>query len=394
MKSNLRDPLYKRIKRHVIGQIKDFFIVTAPGLEKLCLDELRSLSFSNQEAAVVRGGIEFKGRLYDCYLANLNLRTANRVLMRIGEFKATNLRQLAKNLENFSWELYLTPRSSIHIHVTTSHSRLYHKDLIRCSFEENIKRRLDPKDCIEKSKNDKQQIFVRVSNDRFIVSIDSSGDNLYKRGLKQYGGKAPIRETIAAALLKLSEYNCKEPLIDPMCGSGTFSLEAALMSKNMPPGWFREFAFMRWPSFIPKRWEYIKREARTRFINFQKQIIFASDKNKEMCLNVEKKAKAYELSDIVKTYSVDFFELSPMDLVQYPGLVIINPPYGLRIGTKSESNKIFCAISDKLKKEYIGWKLALIASNSKLAKENFPNLNFIPFYHGGLKLTLIKGIIT
>lgn len=342
---------------------------------------------------MVKGGVEFKGRLHDCYLANLNLRTANRILMRIGEFKATNFRQLAKNLENFPWELYLAPHSSTRIHVTSRHSRLYHKDPIRCSFEESIKRRLDPKNCFEKSKNDRQQIFVRVSDDRFVVSIDSSGDILYKRGIKSHGGQAPIRETIAAAILKLSDYNCKEPLIDPMCGSGTFSLEAALMSKNIPAGWFREFAFMRWPSFRPKRWEYIKRETASRFINFQKQIIFASDKNKKMCLNVETKAKAYGISDIIKAFSIDFFKLSPMDLVQHPGLIIINPPYGLRMGTRSESNKVFCAISDKLKKEYIGWKLALIASNRQLAKKSFPDLNFLPLYHGGLKLTLIKGII-
>ena len=105
MKLKLEDPLFKRIKRHVIGQIKDFFIATAPGLEKLCFDELRLLSFLNPEAAMVRGGVEFKGRLHDCYLANLNLRTANRILMRIGEFKATNFRQLSKNIENFPSQL-------------------------------------------------------------------------------------------------------------------------------------------------------------------------------------------------------------------------------------------------------------------------------------------------
>ena len=123
-------PLTKRIKRHVIGRRREFFVATAPGFEKLCLKELRSLVPNRLTATAVTGGVSFKGRLHDCYLANLNLRTANRILMRIDTVTATSFSQLQKNLSDIAWELFLRIDQVPQIHVTTRHCKLHHTEAI------------------------------------------------------------------------------------------------------------------------------------------------------------------------------------------------------------------------------------------------------------------------
>ena len=112
-----------------------------------------------------------------------------------------------------------------------------------------------------------QRLFIRGVDDRFSVSIDSSGDLLYKRGIKTLAGTAPVRETLAAAILMLAGYSGNEALVNPMCGSGTFAVEGALMARNIPPGWNRSFAFMGWPGFRPAQWRHIRNAAEKRFVS-------------------------------------------------------------------------------------------------------------------------------
>jgi len=388
--------LLKRIKRHVTGRTRDFFIATAPGLEALCLKELSDLSLDIEEAAVVTGGVEFKGRVHDCYRANLSLRTANRILMRIHSLKASNFRQLEKKLSGFHWELFLCSGSLPQIKVMTRHSRLYHKSAIGERIKTSIANRFEETDFLkipDSLSSYDQHIYVRVEDDRFTISIDSSGDILHKRGPKKYIAKAPIRETIAAAILKLSRYDDSEPLVDPMCGSGTFSLEGAMTAKKVPAGWFRSFAFMGWPVFKPNQWEYIKRKAGLSIIKADKPQIFASDVDKNACHRLEKCAVHYGLSDIIKVSTIDFFDLNPQELAKQTGLVVINPPYGRRIGTCKESSKLFSAICDRLTHKYKGWKLALIAPTRRLVRTVPFKLTAHKLSHGGLKLTLLEGKI-
>ncbi|MEE8398244.1 MAG: THUMP domain-containing protein [Desulfobacterales bacterium] len=196
-------PLIKRIKRHVTGRTRDFFVATAPGLEPLCLEELKGLSATVSDAAVVPGGVEFKGRMQTCYLANLHLRTASRVLMRIGTFKASNFRQHESKMTGFPWELYLHRNETPEVKVSTRHSRLYHGTAIEERSKDCIEKRLSryglqPPEGSVKSCN--QQVYIRVKEDRFTLSLDSSGDILHKRGIKKTRAVAPIRETIAAAV--------------------------------------------------------------------------------------------------------------------------------------------------------------------------------------------------
>jgi len=210
----------KRLKRRVAGRIQTFFVSTAPGFEKLCLEALTAMRPELNHVEMINGGVVFKGKLVDCYLANLMLRTANRILMRIDHFKATNFRQLEKKLDDMPWELYLPKGVTPDVNVTTRHSRLYHKKAIAERFQKSVVRRLSetyPRLDTQKEMICPFQVFVRADEDRFTVSIDSSGENLYKRGIKSHGGRAPLRETIAAAALTRAGDSGREPLYDPMC---------------------------------------------------------------------------------------------------------------------------------------------------------------------------------
>ena len=380
----------------MIGRRRDYFAVTAPGFETLCLNELQSSVPDHLAASADTGGVAFKGRLQECYLANLNLRTANRILMRIETVNATSFSQLQKKLSDIPWELFLKADQFLQIHITTRHCKLYHTGAISERILKAIEDRKKNTEFMvpdEKSPSLPQNIYVRGVDDRFTVSINSSGDSLYKRGLKQHTGTAPLRETLAAASLSLAGYSGKEPLIDPMCGAGTYSLEAALIAKKIPPGWFREFAFMQWPAYRTKRFEYLKGQFEDDFVQPEKPLIFASDKNPLACRQLEQCTRQFGLSDTVSIKNADFFELVPGDFTDQPGLVAINPPYGRRIGTRQESIEIFQAICETLAREYKGWKLVLIAPSKQLEKKVPFKLKTYPLLHGGLTLKLMVGRI-
>jgi len=388
--------LSKRIKRHVIGRTRPYFAATAPGFEALCFQEMSAIGLPMENASVVSGGVEFEGRLTDCYLANLHLRTANRILMRINQFKATSFRQIEKKAVEIPWELYLPSKSSPQIHTTTKHCRLYHTDAICERLMKSIS-----KHTINGTYNGGQiegillepKIFVRGVDDQFTISIDSSGENLYKRGLKIHRGTAPLRETIAAAALLQAGYHGTKPVIDPMCGTGTFSLEAALMAKNIPPGWFREFAFMGWPSFQQKKWEYLKQQCQTNFTSRQTPTIFASDKDPSACKRLEEMLTENRLADVIKVISQDFFNFLPRDLTDQTGWVVINPPYGRRLENRQKSDQLFMKICTRLKREYKGWKLILISPNKKLTKKVPFKLTTHSISHGGLRPVMMIGTI-
>jgi putative N6-adenine-specific DNA methylase len=388
-------PLAKRIKRHVIGRRRTYFAAVSPGFEDLCLREVSALGLPIEDAVIVDGGVEFSGRLLDCYQANLHLRTASRILLRIGSFKATGFRQLEKKVATIPWELYLPPTELPEIHVTTRHCRLYHSDAVNQRFLAGINEHLPYNNSnleIDPPLSG-ATVFVRGRDDRFSISIDSSGGHLHKRGLKRHHGKAPLRETLAAAALMLAGYSAAEPLIDPMCGTGTFSLEAALMVKNIPPGWFREFAFQHWPSFSQKRWDYLRRQCETRFSRPQRPMVFASDQDDAACSRLEKCVQQNHLSGTITVAQRNFFDFVPGELTDQTGVVVLNPPYGKRLGSLEKSEHLFGAIGDKLNKVYQGWRVVLVAPDRKLVKKiPFP-LDVLPFFHGGLKPALMFGRI-
>lgn len=376
--------LPRRIKKHVVGREHEYFAVTAPHLESVCQKEFAVILPQN-ETFVQPGGVTFCGRLQNMYLANLYLRSATRILMRVGRFKALNFAEFTQKLTGFNFDLYLSAAILPQIAVSAHHCKLYHSGALKeraLAFFTQL---------FPKAKNDANAplIYIRGTDDCFEISLDTSGDILYKRGFKTLGGAAPMRETLAYAILQKAGYN-GGPLLDPMCGSGTFSLEAALTAGNIAPGLNREFAFTKAPFFNARQWEYFKRQARARQ-NPQpaKPLIMASDKDPRVCKALKTVIMEQDLTAFISVVNKDFFELSPKTCFGgQTGLLVLNPPYGLRLLERAEAENLYGALCRKLA-DFKGWRYAIVTPGKDWLTLKNPRWHKI--WHGGLNLFLATG---
>lgn len=387
--------LKKRIRRHVIGRTRQYFAVAPPGLESIVHDELKTLFPLSDIGETEPGGVAFQGRLIDCYKANLYLRTAGRILMRVETFNATRFDEFKKKSRNIAWELFIFPGQSLKVHVTTRHCRLHHTAAIAERTVSAVADRLasQRKETPNAAGQTVQEIFIRGEHDRFTLSLNSSGKNLYKRGIKTHRARAPIRETLAAAALLLGGYTGDQPLLDPMCGSGTLSLEGALIATRRPPGSKRHFAFMDWPSFMPLQWRHLLETASADITPTGHSLILASDRDINSIRALKKAVHGLNMADTIHVRQMDFFSFSPSEFTNHPGIVVMNPPYGLRIGSKRKAEQTLEAILDHLGKEYINWTFVLIAPNPD-AVEAIPfKKRVLIFPHGGKKRALVIGKI-
>ncbi len=387
----------RRIKRHVIGRRQDFFAVTLPGFESTCAQELNNLmdmfgTDTLEVKEVIKGGVTFKGRLTDLYLANLHVRTAIRILMRLNRFKATNFKQLETHTGKIPWELYLSPGAVPALSVTSHHCRLYHTSAVSERIEKRISAYWSDQG-VGSKRSKVQTLFVRLQDDRATFSLDSSGKPLYRRGLKTHAAQAPLRESTAAAILTMAGYRPDRVLVDPMCGSGTFSLEAALMVKHVAPGLRREFAFMDWPAYRPKQWAHNLQIAEQRRRTVAAPLIWASDSDETAVSRLQACVEQNGFEDAVAVAHQDFFSLQPQRIARHPGLIVLNPPYGRRLQQQGNTEKRYQDIAAKLKMDFRGWNAALVVPSAGLAKGLGLSLKPFPLDHGGLRLTLLYGRI-
>ncbi|MDJ0781230.1 MAG: THUMP domain-containing protein [Desulfosarcinaceae bacterium] len=386
----------KRIKRRVTAREHTFFAVTAPGVERLCAQELAHLSAAPAAIEPIAGGVRFRSRLTTLYLANRHLRTATRILMRLTEFKATRFDQIYARLKDFPWELYLYGDQVFHIHVRTRHSRLYHRRAIADQVEHSLQERLAVHGVSTPGPPIPQRIHVRLDQDRVTLSLDSSGEALYKRGYKTQGARAPLRETLAAAVLMWAGFQPGRPLVDPLCGGGTFSIEAALMTLGIPPGTRRTFAFETWPAFRPGHWDYLRRtngSAETRPDHPQ---IFASDRKRTVCLALRSELERNGLATAIAVTCQELTTLTPERLplrstAPSRGIIVLNPPYGIRLGSRTAAKREIAAMGRHLRAHWKGWRVAVLLPEKALARHFGRALTLRPLSHGGLRLTLMIG---
>lgn len=385
--------LEKRIKRHAIGREHRFFAVTAPGAEPFCRAELAALGLPGE---ATDGGVAFSGRLEDLYRANLMLRTPNRILMRLFSFRALRFATMEKAAQAFAWELFIAPGALLEWRVTARHCRLHHTGAIAERLGAAANERLHGRSAAPAPPDRAaplQRVFVRGVDDRFTVSLDSSGESLYRRGIKTHGGAAPLRETLAAAALMQAGYTGEELLLDPMCGAGTFALEAALMAKDRPPGAARGFAFMNWPAFRPRRWEFLKQRAAGGTRAFATPRILASDRDPQACERLESCIRTHGLADAVSVSCRDFFAIDPQAEGLLPGLVALNPPYGRRLDTRGRSRALRGELLTHLAARYRGWKLLLLAPHPVRMRRLPFRAEVHRLAHGGLEIDLLCGRI-
>lgn len=391
-------PFEKRIKRRVTARKQTFFASTAPGLKQMLAAEFAALPLETEHFTIAEGGIVFSGPMKSCYLANLYLGTASRITMEIGQFKAENFRTLEKKLAQIEWELYLKKNSRIHVEAVTRHSRLYHTTAIEERAVQIIQDYLNQEHLATELQDTagapgSYRLLIRVKDDQFSISLDTSGDLLHKRGITGSVGIAPLRSTLARSVLIRCGFTGKEPLIDPMCGSGNFALEGAMMALGIPPGFYRSFAFEHFPCFSKPQWNHLKKTAQNNFTKIDSPLIFAFDRAGKLIDDLEQTVADHEFSKFVRVGEQNFFDLLPGNLTDLTGVVVLNPPYGKRLGEKGETAQLYRRIGDKLARDFIGWTAGIILPEPDLAKELPFSVDIHPLFHGGLEIHVATGKI-
>ena len=358
------------------------FLVAIPGLESTLAQEARTAGFAvtSQEA----GGVSIAGTWSDVWRANLDLRGASRVLVRFATFRVSHLAQLDKRARAVPWRTVLRKDVSVSVEATCRKSKIYHSGAAAQRIATAIAEELGA------TVKDDGEIVIkaRIEKDVCTLSVDTSGGLLHKRGSKQAMAKAPLRETMAALLLRECGYNGREPVVDPMCGSGTFVIEAAEWSQGLMPGRNRSFAFEQLASFDPKAWATLK--ARPEKPLAENIHHAGSDRD----AGAIKAATANALRAGVT--AITSFACHPVsELVAPagpPGLVIVNPPYGLRIGDKAPLLDLYAALGRVLGEGFAGWRVGLFTTDAALARATALPFSGKPLavLHGGLRVHLWK----
>jgi len=341
-----------------------FFVVTAPGLDELAAQELRHLEIT---PAFEPGGVSFKSDLQGMYRANLHLRTASRILARVGQFfYATTFADLRAKAGRLPWERFIRPGQPVSFRVTCNKSKLIHTDAVAERLAGAIYDRLGQESPLHKPGSDEalapaQLIVVRVDHDQVMVSMDTSGELLHRRGYRQAVAKAPLRETLAAALLLASGWDPGAPLIDPFCGSGTIPIEAALIALGIPPGLKRRFAFMDWPGYADESWQALLAEVHSHPAG--PLPIFASDRDAGAIKMAQANAGRAGVGECIQFTCQAVSAITPPPA---PGWVVTNPPYGVRVSEGKDLRNLYAQFGNVLRAQAPGWNVAVLSGDLAL----------------------------
>jgi putative N6-adenine-specific DNA methylase len=406
------------------------FAVCAPGLEKVTAREIQNLTplpdpppspglvaqergegWRPREAGLSRvggevGGVEFRGDLRVLYRANLQLRTASRVLVRLGGFQANAFAELRRKAGQLEWEKFTAPGQPIALRVTCHKSRLYHSDAVAERVAGAIEDRLgypihrthSLDDASLDASNDadevhdSQLIVVRLVHDRCTISIDSSGALLHQRGYRLASGKAPLRETLAAGVLLASGWDRQSPLLDPFCGAGTIAIEAALLARQIAPGRARHFAFMDWPNYRAALWKDILAEAQADEREACPPIL-ASDRDAGAVQAARANA---ERAGVAANIEFTRRAVSAIEPPAETGWVITNPPYGVRVRENRDLRNLYARFSQVLRAKCPGWQAGILIADAPLqASLNLPfdEGRSVWLMNGGLRVKLARARI-
>lgn len=364
----------------------EIFLVAAPGLEPVLWAEARAIGFKT--ARYVPGGVTMTGGWPDVWRANLELRGAGRVLARIGAFKATHLAELDKISRRFPWGEVLRADIPFRVDATCKRSRIYHSGAAAERIETAIRRQLGA----ASSPDAEVCIKARFEDDICTIGIDTSGDLLHKRGHKEAVAKAPMRETMASLFLRQCGFDGCEPVLDPMCGSGTFVIEAAEISAGLKPGRSRRFAFEYLATFDPVAWHALRdaaaQVAGDRPVSANR--FYGSDRDAGAIAMSVANAERAGVSALTTFQNIPIARLIPPE--GRPGLVITNPPYGDRIGDRARITDLYRSLGQTLMRGFHGWRAAIVTTDARLAKSTGLPFNepSAPVSHGGLRVTLYQ----
>jgi len=343
-----------------------FFVTCAPGLEAFLHEELRGLKLSKLERQV--GGARFEGRLEDAWKVNLWSRIAIRVLLRLARFEAPNADVLHAQALEVVWDRFLAPDGTFRVDAQTSESALDHSHFIeqrvKDAVADSFRSRHGVRPSVDLESPD-LSIHVHVSKDRCTLSADTSGDSLHKRGWRKFQGRAPLAETLAAALVLESGWDRRSPLLDPFCGSGTILVEAALLAAEIPPGSFRPcFGFERWLGHDAAGWRAMVEQARANSRLPRKLVLRGTDADPSAIAGARANAAAAGLEDRIELEVADLSAFAPRR--GWNAWIVTNPPYGERIGRGTDLASLYGRFGSTLRDRCVGFQVCVLSGNPAL----------------------------
>ncbi|WP_256888982.1 THUMP domain-containing class I SAM-dependent RNA methyltransferase [Acidomonas methanolica] len=359
----------------------EIFLAAPPGLEAVLCEEARLKGF--RRPAVVPGGVTLMGGWSDVWRANLWLRGTGRVLARLASFRAVHLAQLEARAREVPWAAALRPDMPFRVEASCSGSRLYHSgavaERVARAIGETLGAPSDPENGLT--------VMVRMERDLCTISLDTSGEALHRRGYKAEVNRAPMRETMAALFLRRCGFGGEEPVLDPMCGSGTLVIEAAEIAARLNPGRARAFAFERLATFDPDAWNALRHERARREPGAR---FHGSDRDAGAVAMSRANAERAGVSAFTVFRQCGVSEIVPPE--GRPGLLITNPPYGARLGDKRALAPLYRAFGHVARERFAGWRVGIVTTEPELARAT--GLDFLPadppVPHGGLRVTLYR----
>ena len=366
-----------------------FFATCPRGLELLLAEELKQLNAEAIDAA--GGGVEFSGEFFLCYRVNLESRIASRVLWRVGSARYRNEDDIYRAAFALPWDEWFERERTLRVDVTAIKCPLPSLNFIALKIKDAVCDKIRRLSGRRPSVNTRQPdipIQGHLTDRYFTLYIDTTGEPLFKRGKRIAAGEAPLRENLAAGILRLTGWAPGTALLDPMCGSGTFLLESAQTALDIAPGLGRHFAFERLKNFASLRWRDLRQQSAARQKPKVPLPIYGSDVSEEALRSARANLAAAGLDRVVSLKRANILELSaPAN----EGVIVINPPYGVRLGEQQKLAELYPHLGDVLKKQFSGWRAYILTADMRLPKLiRLAVSKRTPLFNGALECRLFE----
>lgn len=370
--------------------MEHFFATCPRGLEEALAAELAALGARDARAA--DGGVAFAGDLALCYAANLESRVASRVLWQVGAASYRSEHDIHDAARRLPWERHFDARRSIRVDTAAIRSPVRSLDFVTLRVKDavcDVFRAARGRRPDVNTEAPDVRIHVFLTRDEATFYLDTSGEPLFRRGWRTVRGEAPLRENLAAGILKLTGWAPPTPLFDPMCGSGTFLVEAAMMALDVAPGLDRGFGFEKLEHHDAGKWRSMREQARARRAAAQPLPIYGSDKSGTVLSLARDNLASAGLLQAVRLKQMHVLDASPP--IEHAGILVMNPPYGERTGDRDELAVFYPRLGDVLKQRFAGWTAFIFTADSRLPKLiRLAASRRTPLYNGPLECRLFK----
>jgi putative N6-adenine-specific DNA methylase len=366
-----------------------FFATCPRGLEALLAEEL--LAQRALKIVVTDGGVSFEGNLDTMYRVNLHSRIATRIMSRVGQGSYATEEDIYKATFKLHWPLWFKVNQTIRVKVTGVKCPLKSLDFVTLRIKDAVCDRFREEGALRPSvsvRDPDVRIHAYLTQDQYQLYLDTSGAPLYQRGFRDVSVIAPLRENLAAGIIMLSGWIPGTPFLDPMCGSGTFLIEAAMMAVNQPPGMKRTFGFQKLTSFDEDLWKKIETEAMNKMKPIEFLDIYGSDMDLRAVRVARHNLKVAGLEEVAKVMQSDFVKLEPPTA---EGTLVTNPPYGQRIGEDEDLKEVYPVWAKHMKESFGGWNTYFLTADLEMPKDmRLKPTKKTPLYNGALECRLFE----